>query len=71
MNVLRVCDLNMEFIYCLVGWEGSTHDRRVLSDALTRPNGFRVRRGNLLTNTNLNFNKNTTKNNETNDFLLN
>ncbi|CAN0825140.1 Protein ALP1-like, partial [Linum grandiflorum] len=30
---------------CLAGWEGSAHDTRVLSDALTRPNGFRVRRG--------------------------
>ncbi|CAN0859968.1 hypothetical protein LINGRAHAP2_LOCUS7812, partial [Linum grandiflorum] len=45
MNVLGVCNPNMEFIYCLAGWESSAHDTRVLSDALTRPNGFRVRRG--------------------------
>ncbi|XP_057248954.1 protein ALP1-like [Beta vulgaris subsp. vulgaris] len=46
MNVLGVCSPNMEFIYVLPGWEGSAHDVRVLRNALSRPNGFRVPRGN-------------------------
>ncbi|CAL1397152.1 unnamed protein product [Linum trigynum] len=45
MNVLGVVDQNMEFIYCLAGWEGSAHDGRVLRDALIRPNGLKVPRG--------------------------
>ncbi len=47
MNVLGVCAPNMQFIYVLPGWEGSAHDVRVLRNALSRPNGFRVPRGNL------------------------
>ncbi|CAN0860146.1 Protein ALP1-like [Linum grandiflorum] len=35
MSVLGVVNPNMEFIYCLAGWEGSAHDTRVLHDALT------------------------------------
>uniref|UniRef100_A0A803MKZ9 DDE Tnp4 domain-containing protein n=1 Tax=Chenopodium quinoa TaxID=63459 RepID=A0A803MKZ9_CHEQI len=46
MNVLGVCAPNMQFIYVLPGWEGSAHDMRVLCNALSRPNGFRVPRGN-------------------------
>uniref|UniRef100_A0A803KR82 DDE Tnp4 domain-containing protein n=1 Tax=Chenopodium quinoa TaxID=63459 RepID=A0A803KR82_CHEQI len=45
MNVLGVCAPNMQFIYVLPGWEGSAHDMRVLRNALSRPNGFRVPRG--------------------------
>ncbi|CAN1294148.1 hypothetical protein LINPERPRIM_LOCUS36552 [Linum perenne] len=45
INVLGVCDMNMEFIYCLAGWEGSAHDGRVLRDAITRSNGLRVPKG--------------------------
>ncbi|CAN1334898.1 Protein ALP1-like [Linum perenne] len=37
--------MNMEFIYCLAGWEGSAHDGRVLRDAITRSNGLRVPKG--------------------------
>uniref|UniRef100_A0A803L5I7 DDE Tnp4 domain-containing protein n=1 Tax=Chenopodium quinoa TaxID=63459 RepID=A0A803L5I7_CHEQI len=44
MNVLGVCAPNMQFIYVLPGWEGSAHDMRVLRNALSRPNGFRVSR---------------------------
>ncbi|CAN1243190.1 hypothetical protein LINPERPRIM_LOCUS5588 [Linum perenne] len=33
-------------MYCLAGWEGSTHDARVLRDALCRPNGLKVPKGN-------------------------
>lgn len=32
-NVLAVCNFEMEFTYILPGWEGSTHDVRVLQDA--------------------------------------
>uniref|UniRef100_A0A803L0W1 DUF295 domain-containing protein n=3 Tax=Chenopodium quinoa TaxID=63459 RepID=A0A803L0W1_CHEQI len=42
MNVLGVCAPNMQFIYVLPGWEDSAHDMRVLRNALSRPNGFRV-----------------------------
>uniref|UniRef100_A0A803N3F7 DDE Tnp4 domain-containing protein n=1 Tax=Chenopodium quinoa TaxID=63459 RepID=A0A803N3F7_CHEQI len=42
MNVLGVCAPNMQFIYVLPGWEGSAHDMRVLRNALSRPNRFRV-----------------------------
>ncbi|XP_073139093.1 uncharacterized protein [Henckelia pumila] len=36
VNVLGVCNHNMNFIYALTGWEGSTTDARVLRNALTR-----------------------------------
>uniref|UniRef100_A0A803KUM0 DDE Tnp4 domain-containing protein n=1 Tax=Chenopodium quinoa TaxID=63459 RepID=A0A803KUM0_CHEQI len=42
MNVLGVCAPNMQFIYVLPGWEGSAHDMRVLRNALSGPNGFRM-----------------------------
>ncbi|CAN1146605.1 hypothetical protein LINPERPRIM_LOCUS6517 [Linum perenne] len=29
INVLGVCNQNLQFIYCLAGWEGSAHDSRV------------------------------------------
>ncbi|CAN1836537.1 Protein ALP1-like [Linum perenne] len=45
MNVLGVCNPDMEFIYTLAGWEGSAHDGRVLRDALIRPNGLKVSKG--------------------------
>ncbi|CAN0880477.1 Protein ALP1-like [Linum grandiflorum] len=45
INVLGVCNPDMEFIYCLAGWEGSVHDERVLQDALSRPMGLRVPKG--------------------------
>jgi hypothetical protein len=41
-NVLGVCAPDMQFIYVLPGWEGLTHDGRVLRDALSRPIVFRV-----------------------------
>ncbi|GJX35922.1 retrovirus-related pol polyprotein from transposon TNT 1-94 [Tanacetum coccineum] len=34
----------MQFIYVFPGWEGSTHDDRVLIDAISRPGGLRVPR---------------------------
>ncbi|CAN1160537.1 hypothetical protein LINPERPRIM_LOCUS37625 [Linum perenne] len=47
INVLGVCNPNLEFIYCLSGWEGSAHDGRVLRDALSRPNGLNIPKGNI------------------------
>ncbi|CAN1160131.1 hypothetical protein LINPERPRIM_LOCUS21876, partial [Linum perenne] len=48
MNVLGVCNPNLEFIYCLAGWEGSAHDGRVVRDALSSPNGLKILKGNNL-----------------------
>ena len=44
-NVLGACAPDMQFIYVLAGWEGSAADARVLRDALARPNGLNVPRG--------------------------
>ncbi|KAM2549766.1 hypothetical protein TB1_014096 [Malus domestica] len=44
-NVLSVCSGDMQFIYVFPGWEGSASDSRVLHDAITRPNGFKVPTG--------------------------
>nr|XP_009778301.1 PREDICTED: putative nuclease HARBI1 [Nicotiana sylvestris]XP_016437064.1 PREDICTED: putative nuclease HARBI1 [Nicotiana tabacum] len=41
-NVLAVVSFNLKFTYVLAGWEGSTHDSRILNDALERPRGFQV-----------------------------
>ncbi|KAL0431191.1 UNVERIFIED_CONTAM: hypothetical protein Sradi_0745100 [Sesamum radiatum] len=46
VNVLGVCDRDMRFIYVLAGWEGSAADSRVLRDAITRPTGLKLPRGN-------------------------
>ncbi|CAA0822655.1 Unknown protein, partial [Striga hermonthica] len=45
VNVLGVCDRNMNFVYMLCGWEGSASDNRVLRDAITRANSLRVPNG--------------------------
>ncbi|XP_073017206.1 uncharacterized protein [Primulina eburnea] len=45
VNVLAVCDRNMNFIYALTGWEGSAADARVLRDAIHREDGLKVPRG--------------------------
>lgn len=45
VNVLGVCDRDMNFIYALTGWEGSAADARVLRDAVTRDEPFKVPRG--------------------------
>ena len=47
-NVLGVCSQDMQFIYMLAGWEGSASDSRVLRDAIFRPNGLKVPRGELI-----------------------
>ncbi|KAL8516049.1 hypothetical protein ACS0TY_014647 [Phlomoides rotata] len=46
VNVLGVCDMNMKFVYVLTGWEGSAADSQVLRDAINRPHGLRVPKGN-------------------------
>ncbi|KAL0314935.1 UNVERIFIED_CONTAM: hypothetical protein Sangu_2337900 [Sesamum angustifolium] len=46
VNVLGICNSNMQFIYVLSGWEGSAADSRVLRDAIHRPHGLRVPSGN-------------------------
>ena len=35
-NVLDACNFDLEFMYVLSGWEGSAHDSKILSNALTR-----------------------------------
>ncbi|KAL0435193.1 UNVERIFIED_CONTAM: hypothetical protein Sradi_0227200 [Sesamum radiatum] len=45
VNVLGVCDQNMQFIYVLTGWEGSASNIRVLRDAISRPNSLKVPTG--------------------------
>ena len=45
MNVLGVYSPDMHFIYVLPGWEGSSHDGRVLRDAISRPNGLKIPQG--------------------------
>ncbi|KAL0440357.1 UNVERIFIED_CONTAM: hypothetical protein Slati_2518700 [Sesamum latifolium] len=46
VNVLGVCNWNMQFIYVLTGWEDSAADSRVLRDAINRLTGLRVPTGN-------------------------
>ncbi|KAK3221260.1 hypothetical protein Dsin_008285 [Dipteronia sinensis] len=35
-NVLAACNFDLEFMYVLSGWEGSAHDSKLLTNALTR-----------------------------------
>ena len=35
-NVLAAWNFDLEFMYVLSGWEGSAHDSKILSNALTR-----------------------------------
>ncbi|KAA0053146.1 putative nuclease HARBI1 [Cucumis melo var. makuwa] len=44
-NVLGVCDTKRDFIYVLVGWEGSVVDSCILRDAISRPNRLKVSKG--------------------------
>ncbi|XP_010274186.1 PREDICTED: uncharacterized protein LOC104609543 [Nelumbo nucifera] len=36
-NVMAACSFDMHFTFVYVGWEGSAHDSRVLSEAISRP----------------------------------
>ncbi|KAL8540874.1 hypothetical protein ACS0TY_002206 [Phlomoides rotata] len=42
VNVLAICDQNMNYIYVLFGWEGSAADSRILRDAVTRTHRLKV-----------------------------
>ncbi|KAL4333793.1 hypothetical protein GQ457_07G004620 [Hibiscus cannabinus] len=44
-NVLAAITFDLKFAYVLAGWEGSAHDSRILTDALTRPRGFKIPEG--------------------------
>ncbi|XP_016699969.2 uncharacterized protein [Gossypium hirsutum] len=44
-NVLAAITFDLKFSYVLTGWEGSAHDSRILSDALSRPGGLRIPEG--------------------------
>ncbi|XP_062173507.1 uncharacterized protein LOC133878966 [Alnus glutinosa] len=44
-NVLAGIIFDLKFTYVLAGWEGSAHDSRVLNDALTGPEGFKIPEG--------------------------
>ncbi|PPD88692.1 hypothetical protein GOBAR_DD14370 [Gossypium barbadense] len=44
-NVLAAITFDLKFSYVLAGWEGSAHDFRILSDALSRPRGLRILEG--------------------------
>ncbi|KAH6772261.1 nuclease HARBI1-like protein [Perilla frutescens var. frutescens] len=44
-NVLAACNFDLQSMYVLSGWEGSTHDSKLLSDALSRTNGLQVPQG--------------------------
>jgi hypothetical protein len=39
---MAAMDLDLKFIYVLVGWEGSAHDVLILADAIERNDGFIV-----------------------------
>ncbi|XLR00560.1 hypothetical protein S83_066758, partial [Arachis hypogaea] len=41
-NVLGVCNREMDFVYVLSGWEGSTSDSRILRDTITRRNSLKI-----------------------------
>ncbi|XP_073286067.1 uncharacterized protein [Primulina huaijiensis] len=45
VNVLGVCNRDMNFIYALTGWEGSAADARVIRDAVNRDGGLKIQRG--------------------------
>ncbi|KAF6164009.1 hypothetical protein GIB67_028713 [Kingdonia uniflora] len=36
-NLMAICDFNMMFTYAVAGWEGVTHDARILSETLVNP----------------------------------
>ncbi|KAK5842868.1 hypothetical protein PVK06_005282 [Gossypium arboreum] len=44
-NVLAAITFDLKFSYVLASWEGSAHDYRILSDALSRPRGLRIPEG--------------------------
>ena len=47
-NILAACNFDLKFIYVLSGWDGSAHDSKLLSDALSRRNGLKVPQDKIL-----------------------
>ena len=47
-NVLGVVSQDVQFIYVLLRWEGSTVDSRALQDAIYRTSGFKVPQGKVV-----------------------
>ncbi|XP_041989894.1 uncharacterized protein LOC121741250 [Salvia splendens] len=45
-NTLAAYTRDMRFVYVLPGWEGSAGDARILRDAISRPFGIKVPKGN-------------------------
>lgn len=45
-NVLRVYDMKEDFVFILASLEGSAVDLCILRDAISRPNGLKVLKGN-------------------------
>lgn len=43
--MLAVCDMHMNFVYLVTGWEGSAADSRILRDAVARRDGLKVPTG--------------------------
>lgn len=46
-NTLAACDPQLRFIYLLPGWEGSAGYSRILRDAVSRPLGLKVPKGDI------------------------
>lgn len=44
-NILATVTFDLRFSYVLAGWECTSHDSCILSDALSRPNGLNIPRG--------------------------
>ena len=36
-NIVVICDLNLIFTYVVVGWEGTTHESRILIETVNDP----------------------------------
>ncbi|XP_017635871.1 uncharacterized protein LOC108477913 [Gossypium arboreum] len=43
-SVLAAITFDLKFSYVLAGWEGSAHDSRILSNALSSPRGLKFRK---------------------------
>lgn len=47
-NTLAVCDPHLHLVYILPGWEGSVGDSRILRNAISRPLGLKVPKGDIV-----------------------
>lgn len=50
-NVLVVCDLQMQLVHLLPGWEGSARDSHVLRDAVSHVGWIKVPQGSIYIST--------------------